>query len=87
MPKDVATICHDRSRLLRAYAEAASKYSARVRELADFVISQQEVRVNEARRICQTAWDALEKSRLALHRHEVEHGCDHETEIRNVSDI
>ena len=81
------TICQDRSRLLRAYAEAASGYSARVRELADFVISQQEVRVNEARRVCMTAWDTLEKSRLALQRHEVEHGCDRKTEIRHVSDI
>ena len=87
MPRDMPTICQDRSRLLRVYVEAASGYSARVRELADFVISQEEVRVNEARRICLTAWHALEKSRLAFHRHEVEHGCDREAEIRNVSDI
>ena len=58
-------ICQDHSRLVRAYADAANGYAARVREMADFVISGQEVRINEARRICLTAWDLVEKTRVA----------------------
>ena len=69
-------ICQDRSRLVREYADAANGYAARVREMADFVISGQEVRINEARRICRAAWDLVEKTRVALYRHEADHCCD-----------
>ena len=82
MPSDPPTICEERLRLLREYSDAASVYSTSVREMAAFVTSGEEVRANEARRICRTAWDEAERSRLALYRHEADHNC---TRSANVS--
>jgi hypothetical protein len=68
-------ICQERAHLLRQYADAVSHYANSVREMADLVMSGEEVRANQARRICRTGWDAAEKSRLALYRHEADHSC------------
>jgi hypothetical protein len=79
-------ICQERLRLLREYSDAASGYSTSVRELAEFVTSGQEVRANDARRMCRTAWDEAEKSRLALYRHEADHNCSRTANVRNISE-
>jgi hypothetical protein len=86
MPSDLPTICQERLRLLHRYSEAASGYSASVREMAAFVTSGEEVRANEARRTCRAAWDEAEKSRLALYRHEADHNCARSAQMRNVSE-
>lgn len=75
MPSDLTRICQERLRLLREYSNAAHGYSTSVRELEELVMSGEEERVNEARRICRTAWDQTEKCRLALYRHEADHNC------------
>ena len=77
-------ICQDRSCLVRAYADAANGYAATVREMTDLVISGQEVRLNEARRICRTAWDLVEKTRVALYRHEADHCCNRQLKELNA---
>ena len=86
MPSDLPTICQERARLLREYSDAASGYSISVREMAEFVLSGQEVRANEARRICRTAWDQAEKSRLALYRHEADHNCSRASNVGKISE-
>jgi hypothetical protein len=86
MPSDLPTICEERVRLLRRYSDAASGYSASVREMALFVTSGEEVRANESRRICRGAWDEAEKSRLALYRHEADHNCARSANVRNISE-
>jgi hypothetical protein len=84
MPSDLSTICEERLRLLREYSAAARSYSTSVREMAFFVTSGEEVRANEARRICRTAWDDAERSRLALYRHEADHNCSRLANVRNT---
>ena len=85
MLSDLPTICEERLRLLREYSDAASGYSASVREMSAFVTSGEEVRANEARRTCRTAWDEAERSRLALYRHEADHNCARSANVRNIS--
>ena len=85
MLSDLPTICEERLRLLREYSDAASGYSASVREMAAFVTSGEEVRANEARRTCRAAWDEAERSRLALYRHEADHNCARSANVRNIS--
>jgi hypothetical protein len=86
MPSDLPTIRQERHRLLREYSDAASEYATGVREMADLVISGEEVRANEARRGCRTAWDKAEKTRLALYRHEADHNCSYGAGVRNISE-
>jgi hypothetical protein len=81
------TICQERARLLRKYSEAVSEYAKSVREMADLVMSGEEVRANEARRNCRTGWDETEKSRLALYRHEADHSCTRAANVRNASEL
>jgi len=86
MLSDLPTICEERLRLLREYSDAASEYSASVRDMAGFVSAGEEVRANELRRICRAAWDEAERSRLALYRHEADHNCARSARVRNVSE-
>lgn len=86
MPSDPPLICEERIRLLREYSDAASGYSVSVLEMAAFVMAGEEVRANEGRRICRTAWDEAERSRLALYRHEADHGCARTANVRNLSE-
>jgi hypothetical protein len=72
--------------LLRKYSEAVSGYANSVRQMADLVMSGEEVRANEARRCCRTGWDETEKSRLALYRHEADHSCIGAAKVPNISE-
>jgi hypothetical protein len=86
MPSDLPTICEERLRLLREFSDAASSYSASVREMAAFVASGEEVQANQARRICRAGWEEAERSRLALYRHEADHSCARSAQVRNISE-
>jgi len=79
-------ICQERARLLRKYSDAVSDYAKSVREMADLVMSGEEVRASEARRIGRTRWDAAEQSRLALYRHEADHSCASMANGVNISE-
>ena len=86
MPSDLPTICQERANLIRKYSDAVSAYAGNVREMASLVLMGEEVRANEMRRLSRTAWDLAEKSRLALYRHEADHGCASLANVRNVSE-
>lgn len=85
-PRDPSKICEERVRLLREYSDAAGVHANRVRELAELVISGHEQRLGAARLNCRAAWEATEKSRLALYRHEADHLCDRRAGVPSVSD-
>lgn len=76
-----ANICEERARLLHSYSAAARTYADRVETLSDLIASGSEQSLGDARRNCRTAWDEVEKSRLALYRHEADHQCDRGAEI------
>jgi hypothetical protein len=86
MPSDLPPICQERACLLRTYSEAVSDYARCVRQMADLVISGEEARANDTRRLCRTAWEEAEKSRLALYRHEADHNCASAASVRNISE-
>jgi CheY-like chemotaxis protein len=79
-------ICEERSRLVREYSDAAIGYATSVRKMAEFVLSGDEVRASEARRIARTLLEAAEKSRVALYKHEANHTCDRMADLRNISE-
>ncbi len=85
-PSSLPTICQERARLLRKYSDAVNDYAKSVRAMADLVMSGEEVRASEARRICRTGWDGAEQSRLALYRHEVDHSCASAANGVNISE-
>ena len=80
-PSNTAKICEERVRLLREYSTAAGNYSERVRVMVELVLSGQEQRIGQARQNCRAAWDEIEKTRLALSRHEADHHCDREAGV------
>ena len=84
MPSDLPKICEERARLLREYVDAATAYASGVRQMADYVIAGDEVKANELRRMCRSAWDVTEKSRIALYRHEADHACDRGADVSSL---
>jgi hypothetical protein len=84
-PSDLSTICQERALLLRNYADAVGSYAKSVREMADLVMSGEEVRANEVRRNCRIGWEETERSRLALYRHEADHSCARAANVPNIS--
>lgn len=68
--------CPVRLRLVTDYRETTRVYSEQVRKLTDLIGLGVESEVLLLRRACRNAWDAAEKSRIALARHEADHFCD-----------
>lgn len=61
--------------LVTDYRDTTRTYSEHVCKLTDLLcLGLQEVTL--LRCSCRTAWDAAENARLALARHEADHGCD-----------
>jgi len=85
-PSDLSTICQERARLLRKFSDAVNSYARSVREMAELVMSGEEVRASEARRACRAGWDEAEQSRLALYRHEADHSCTRVANVPNISE-
>jgi hypothetical protein len=69
-------MCSERRTLLSDYSEAAEAYADCVRKFTDLVGLGLRTEVDVLRRSCRSAWEAAERSRLALYRHETNHGCD-----------
>jgi len=69
-------LCAERRILLSNYQQTARVYADSVRKMTDLVDLGIESEVALLRRVCRSAWDAAEQARLALHRHETNHGCD-----------
>jgi hypothetical protein len=69
-------MCQERIRLVTEYRETTRTYADFVRKMTDLVGLGIETEVDLLRRSCKLAWETAEKSRLALYRHEANHGCD-----------
>ena len=69
-------MCQERIRLVADYRETTRTYADFVRKMTDLVGLGIESEVELLQRSCRQAWAAAEKARLALFRHEANHGCD-----------
>lgn len=69
-------MCAERQSLLTAYSQAARAYADSVCKITDLVGLGLGAEVAVLRGACRSAWEAVERARLALSRHEADHGCD-----------
>jgi hypothetical protein len=69
-------LCAERHVLLSDYQETARVYADSVRKMTDLVGLGIDSEVALLRRVCRTSWEAAERARMALLRHEANHGCD-----------
>ena len=69
-------MCSERRVLLSDYSEAAGSYADSVRNMTELVGLGLTSEVDLLRRNCRSAWEIAERARLALSRHEANHGCD-----------
>jgi len=72
----MSALCPERLRLLREYRQAAERYADAVRQMSDLIYAGVDAEASLARKLSRTAWDTLEKARIALARHEADHFCD-----------
>jgi hypothetical protein len=68
--------CEERMRLLTEYRNAAYEYSVAVAELVETIALDVDSRIDLLRGACRSAWDQVEKARIAVSRHESDHLCD-----------
>jgi hypothetical protein len=71
-----AMMCQERIRLVADYRETTRTYADFVRRMTDLVGLGVESEVDLLQRSCRVAWEAAEKARLALFRHEANHSCN-----------
>lgn len=69
-------MCVERLRLFNDYRDATRTYSDSVSKMTDLVGLGLGTEVNVLRGACRGAWEATEKARVALSRHEADHCCD-----------
>lgn len=69
-------MCSERRALLSDYSETARVYADSVRKMTELLGLSLGSEVDLLRRNCRSSWEAAERSRLALSRHEANHGCD-----------
>ena len=69
-------MCQERIRLVTDYRETTRTYADFVRKMTDLVGLGIESEVELLQRTCRLSWEAAEKARLALFRHEANHSCN-----------
>ncbi len=69
-------MCQERIRLVTNYRETTRAYADLVRKMTELVGLGIESEVDLLRRSCRLAWEAAEKARLGLWRHEADHSCN-----------
>ncbi len=69
-------MCSERCNLLSEYSETARVYADSVHKMTELIGLGLSSEIDLLRRSCRSAWDAAERARLALSRHEANHGCD-----------
>ena len=69
-------MCQERIRLVADYRETTRTYADFVRKMTELVGLGIESEVDLLRRSCKISWEAAEKARLALFRHEANHSCN-----------
>ena len=77
-------MCQERIRLVADYRETTRTYADFVRKMTELVGLGIESEVDLLRRSCRLSWEAAEKARLALFRHEANHSCNR-TDFRSSS--
>jgi len=78
-------LCEERTRLLIDHRDAVHGYSERVHDLVEAIGSGINTPEEPLRRKVREAWDAAEKARLALARHEANHFCDRSDFVESTS--
>jgi hypothetical protein len=78
-------ICAVRLRLALDHRDTTRVYSEAVRKMTDLIGYGLESEVVVLRRACRTAWEASEKARLAVARHEADHFCDRDDFVNSAS--
>lgn len=68
--------CNERMRLLVDYRDTAHAYARSVHDLVEAIALDLEGNMDVLRGSCRSAWDALEKARMRIARHEADHFCD-----------
>lgn len=71
-----ARACPERLRRVCRLGDAVRSYAEMVGILYDLVGSGLHSEVQTLQRKCRQAWQTVEEERLALYRHEANHGCD-----------
>lgn len=69
-------VCPQRARLLIDYREAVHRYSESVRDLVEMIGLELHGDSDLLRRRVRETWDASERARVALARHEGSNFCD-----------
>ena len=69
-------LCAQRRILISDYRQTVRVYADSVGKMTDLVDIGMESEVALLRRLTKNAWEAAEQARLALYRHEANHGCD-----------
>lgn len=69
-------LCPERARLLIEYRDAVHRYSERVTGLVELAGLELNAGMELLRRKVRETWDASERARVALIRHEGNHFCD-----------
>ena len=77
-------ICTVRLRLVFSHRDTTRAYSEEVCKMTALLGLGLESEVAALRRSCRTAWEASEKARLALSRHEADHCCDREDFVNSA---
>ncbi len=70
------SICPDRLRLAREFNDELQRYADLVRRSLDLMERGLVSEVEELRRAGRLAWGTAEEARLAVYRHEANHGCN-----------
>jgi hypothetical protein len=67
--------CAERLRLMVHVNRSVQGYAMKVNAMTDLMAQGLETEVAALRRACRSAWAACEEARIALSRHEADHGC------------
>ena len=76
MPADRQPACEQRLALVRDYHNSTKTYADSVAKLSELIHCGLDTETDLLHRMCRTAWEAAEKARMALFRHEANHGCN-----------
>lgn len=69
-------LCAERRDLLSNYQKTTRVHADSVAKMTDLLDLGIETELDLLRRACRKASEACEQARLALYRHEANHGCD-----------
>ena len=69
-------VCPERLRLMNEFNEGLQSYAKLVEQSLNLLESGQKAELDALRKTARLAWGNVEEARLAVYRHETQHGCD-----------